>query len=276
MSRVLPLISTDITLSIPCLSLERTLDCGQAFRWRVLADGSWEGVVRGKVLRLSQKGDTITFHHTTPQDMALYWNDYFDLHRDYQAIDWLLCRDERLRMAADDARGIRILRQEPWEALCTFILSQNNNIPRIKGIVERLCRDLGEDLGQGYFAFPTPERLAACQPEDLAGARCGFRTKYLLDAARRVADGEIDLAALYTLPIDEARERLKSLYGVGVKVAECALLYGFGRLECFPMDVWMKRVMAALFPGGLPSEFAPIAGIAQQYLFHYGRIHKIK
>ena len=266
----------DITLSIPCFSLERTLDCGQAFRWRTLADGSWEGIVRGKVLRLSQKGDSITFHHTTPQDMALYWNDYFDLARDYEAIDRLLCRDERLRMAANDARGIRILRQEPWEALCTFILSQNNNIPRIKGIVERLCRDLGENLGEGHFAFPTPERLADCQPEDLAGARCGFRTKYLLETARRLTSGKIDLASFYTLPVDEARQQLQSLYGVGAKVAECTLLYGFGRLECFPMDVWMKRVMAALFPNGLPCEFAQVAGIAQQYLFHYGRIHKIK
>lgn len=276
MTSVFPFSIPDITLFIPCFSLERTLDCGQAFRWRALPDGSWKGIVRGKVLRLSQKGDAVTFHHTTPQDMTLYWNDYFDLHRDYPSIDRLLCRDERLRIAADDARGIRILHQEPWETLCTFILSQNNNIPRIKGIVECLCRDLGEKLGEEQFAFPSPERLAACRPEELAGARCGFRTKYLLDAARRIASGEIDLLSLYTLPIHEARERLQSLYGVGAKVAECVLLYGFGQLECFPMDIWMNRVMAALFPDGLPSTFTPIAGIAQQYLFHYGRIHKIK
>ena len=276
MSLVYSLTSTDITLSVPCFSLERTLDCGQAFRWRALEDGLFEGVVHGKVLRLSQQEDKITFYRTTPQDMALYWNDYFDLPRDYEAIDRLLCRDDRLRTAAADARGIRLLRQEPWEALCTFILSQNNNIPRIKGIVERLCRDLGQEVEEGYFAFPTPERLAGCRPEDLASARCGFRTKYLLDAARRVAGGAIDLASLYAMPIDEARANLQTIYGVGAKVAECTLLYGFGRLECFPMDVWMKRVMASLFPDGLPADFTQIAGVAQQYLFHYGRIHKIK
>ena len=158
----------------------------------------------------------------------------------------------------------------------SFILSQNNNIPRIKGIVERLCRDLGQPLGDGHYAFPTAERLAACSQEELAGARCGFRTKYLLDAARRVADGRLVLREFYTMPIDEAREQLQSIYGVGTKVAECVLLYGFGRMECFPMDVWMKRVMASLFPDGLPAEFTLVAGIAQQYLFHYGRLHKIK
>lgn len=266
----------DIALQIPCFSLERTLDCGQAFRWKALGDGSFEGVAHGKLLRVAQRREHVLFLDTSLTDMALYWTDYFDLNRDYEAIDRLLCRDERLRTAALDARGIHILRQEPWEALCTFILSQNNNIPRIKGIVERLCRDLGEPLGQGHYAFPTAERLAGCSPEDLAGARCGFRTKYLLDAARRVADGEIVLRDFYSLPIDEARERLQSIYGVGVKVAECVLLYGFGRMECFPMDVWMKRVMASLFPNGLPTEFSPVAGIAQQYLFHYGRLHKIK
>ena len=266
----------DIALQIPCFSLERTLDCGQAFRWKALGDGSFEGVAHGKLLRVAQQDEQVLFLDTSLTDMALYWTDYFDLNRDYEAIDHLLCRDERLRTAALDARGIHILRQEPWEALCTFILSQNNNIPRIKGIVERLCRDLGEPLGQGHYAFPTAERLAGCSPEDLAGARCGFRTKYLLDAARRVADGEIVLRDFYSLPIDEARERLQSIYGVGVKVAECVLLYGFGRMECFPMDVWMKRVMASLFPNGLPTKFSPVAGIAQQYLFHYGRLHKIK
>ncbi len=276
MSLQLQTSSADITLSIPCFSLERTLDCGQAFRWRRLENGMFEGVAKGRVLRLSQRGESVTFHNTTPQDMALYWNDYFDLARDYEAIDRLLCRDERLHMAAQDARGIRILRQEPWEALCTFILSQNNNIPRIKGIVERLCRGFGQRLGAEDYAFPTPERLAGCRAEDLSEVRCGFRTKYLLDAARRVANGEIALLDFYTMPVEQAREALQTLYGVGSKVAECTLLYGFGRLECFPMDVWMKRVMAALFPDGLPAEFSPVAGIAQQYLFHYGRIHKIK
>jgi len=175
-----------------------------------------------------------------------------------------------LRAATQFSPGIRVLRQDGWEALCTFILSQNNNISRIKGLVGRLCEHFGRPI-PGGFDFPTPERLAALSVLDLEPVRCGFRAKYIIDAAKAVSGGRFDLSAIYTLPIDEAFAALQSIHGVGPKVAHCALLFGFGRTECLPVDVWMRRAMDAWFPQGLPEEIQPVAGIAQQYIFHYAR-----
>ena len=155
--------------------------------------------------------------------------------------------------------------------MCSFIISQNNNIPRIKGIIERLCTFFGEDLGGGDFSFPSAERLAVLSEQDLAPIRSGFRAKYILDAARRVASGETELEKVAAMPIDEARAELQKIKGVGPKVAECALLYGFGRAEAFPVDVWVKRIMQELYPEGLPACTENVEGIAQQYLFHWRR-----
>lgn len=179
-----------------------------------------------------------------------------------------------LQEAAQYASGIRILRQDPWEALCSFILSQNNHIPRIRGMIARLCETLGDPLDTGTdFDFPTPEKLAGCSPDDLAPIRAGFRTRYLLDAAQRVARGEVDLTACQTLPLPEARQMLQQIHGVGPKVAECILLYGCHRLEAFPLDVWMLRAMETWFPGQSAADFGPYAGVAQQLIFHYSRMH---
>ena len=164
-----------------------------------------------------------------------------------------------------------MLRQQPWEALCTFIISQNNNIPRITGIVGRMCAAFGRPLGGGWHAFPTPEAIAALAPDALAPLRAGFRARYLVDAARRVVSGEVDLEALGTLPLDEAQAMLTRITGVGVKVAACTLLYGCGRVECVPVDVWMRRVLDRLYPGGIPACTYGYEGIAQQYLFHCAR-----
>ena len=251
-------------------SLADTLCCGQCFRWQGPdAEGWYMGVAGGRVCRVRQETRGILLD--APPSDEVFWHNYFDCGTSYAAIRQALCTDETLRRAAQYAPGIRVLRQDGWEALCTFIISQNNNIPRIKGIVERLCALLGEPLAGGLTAFPTPERLSGLSPEALAPLRAGFRAAYLLDAAKRVATGQLPLAALYTLPIDEARAALQTIHGVGPKVAECALLYGFARMECFPMDVWMKRAMAALFPHGLPENARAHAGIAQQYIFHYAR-----
>ena len=159
-----------------------------------------------------------------------------------------------------------------WETLCSFIISQNNNIKRIKGIIERLCRLFGQPIGDsGFFSFPTPETLAAATAEHLAPLRCGFRARYLIDAAQKVCYGQVRLDAIPSMPMEEARRELMQICGVGPKVADCVLLFGFHRLECCPMDVWMKRVFAVLYPNGLPDCARDFAGIAQQYLFHYAR-----
>lgn len=252
-------------------ALSETLDCGQAFRWRQREDGCWEGVAGGRYLCLESQGEDI-FLQAVPEADLPFWRQYFDLERDYEELAVLFRKNPCLRRALAFCPGIRVLRQEPWEALCTFILSANNNIPRIKGIVERLCQGWGEAVpGTGLPAFPKPEALAPLGEEDLAPLRAGWRSAYLLDAARQVAGGRLDLEETASLPTQEAEARLLEVKGVGKKVAQCVLLFGFGRVECIPMDVWMKRVMAELYPRGFPGYLRPYGGIAQQVLFHYYR-----
>lgn len=152
-----------------------------------------------------------------------------------------------------------------------FIISQNNNIPRIKGIVERLCRTFGQPLKNDDYGFPSPRDLAGLDESALSPLRCGWRAGYILDAARRVYSGEIKLDEVAAMPIDKARKTLMLIRGVGPKVAECVLLYGMGRYQAFPLDVWMKRAMSNLFPDLSPHSFGKYAGIAQQYIFHYIR-----
>ena len=182
-----------------------------------------------------------------------------------------------LTRAAACAGGIRILRQEPWETLCSFIISQNNNIPRIKGIVERLCRTYGDPIGTPrgvFYSFPGPERLARLSVDEIFALRVGFRAKYISDAARKVASGEVDLGEVAALPTPEAAEALRRISGVGPKVAACALLFGFDRGDSFPVDVWVRRVLAKYYPDGFdPAALGDRAGIAQQYLFYYERYH---
>jgi N-glycosylase/DNA lyase len=254
------------------LDLRETLGCGQSFRWRERDDGGFDGVVRGSAAVVRMDGDSLVID-TEDADRAM-WADYFDLGLDYGAIRQNLASLHPVMAdAARYAPGIRILRQEPFEALITFIISQNNNIKRIAGIVERLCEGFGERFGENLYAFPTAEMLAQLEPDDLAPIRAGFRHRYIIDAAQKVNSGAVDLEALRGVPYDEARQSLMQITGVGVKVADCALLYGLHRLEGFPLDVWMKRAMATLFDGLDPKAFGEYAGIAQQYIFHYARMH---
>lgn len=250
------------------LNLALTLDCGQAFRWIQKPNGAWHAVVSGRAVDITQDGERITVFGDTDER---FWRTYLDLDRDYGAICEKLKTDRWLNRAIKEYSGIRILRQDTWEALCSFIISQNNNIPRIKGIIERLCTAFGDDLGNGDFGFPSAERLAKCSVDDLAPLRSGFRAKYIIDAAQKVADGTIDLDILTTENMDVCRAELIKIKGVGAKVAECTLLYGCGRIEAFPVDVWVKRIMAELYPEGLPECTFGIEGIAQQFLFHWRR-----
>ena len=255
------------------LDLAQTLDCGQSFRWTQQADGSFSGVAFGRRVSVSLDGDRFFIRGASAEDFEKYWRGYFDLDLDYGNIrSSIAALHPVLFEAARYAPGIRILRQEPWEALCTFIISQNNNIKRIKGIVDRLCESFGEDIGGG-FAFPSAEALARLSPDTLAPLRAGFRNRYIIDAAQKVASGEVDLEACRTLEYEQARRELMKITGVGVKVADCTLLFGLHRIEAFPVDVWMKRALKTLFPGMTPADFGEYAGIAQQYIFHYSRMH---
>lgn len=254
-----------------CFNLDLTLDCGQAFRWQKISDGEWHGVAGGRALTVAQRGNETIFSCPGESDFDAFWYDYFDLGTDYVSICNRLCTDPHLSTAVTECNGIRILRQEPWEALCSFIISQNNNIPRIKGIVSRLCETLGEPLGNGDYAFPTPQSIEAAGIAALKPLRAGFRDKYIFDAACKVASGEVDLQKCLELPLDEAEKELIKIKGVGAKVAQCTLLYGLGKKNAFPVDVWVRRVMAELYPDGLPECTAGAEGIAQQYLFHWRR-----
>ena len=254
------------------LDLLQTLDCGQSFRWEESENGI-TGIAFGRRVTLKLDGESLYFYGATAEDVEKIWKPYLDLELDYGKIRREIAEIHPvLKEASAYAPGIRILRQEPWEALCTFIISQNNNIGRIKGIVARLCESFGEDIGGGY-AFPTAEVLSKLEPEELAPLRAGFRDKYILDAARKVASGEVDLEICRTLPYDGARAELMKIKGVGVKVADCTLLFGMHRIEAFPVDVWMKRALEKLFPGMTAADFGEYAGIAQQYIFHYSRMH---
>lgn len=254
------------------LDLAQTLDCGQSFRW-VENDGKFSGVAYGKKLDIYYDGDDLCLDNTTAEDFENIWKDYLDLELDYGKIrDEISGLHPVLKEACAYAPGIRILRQEPWEALCTFIISQNNNIKRIKGIVERLCESFGEKTDD-YYTFPSAERLAELSPDDLAPIRAGFRNKYIIDAAKKVSGGEVELEKCRTLEYEKARSELMKIKGVGVKVADCTLLFGLHRVEAFPVDVWMKRAMEKLFPGMTEKDFGDYAGIAQQYIFHYSRMH---
>lgn len=256
------------------LDLAQTLDCGQSFRWVEKEDGGFHGVAFGRAADVYLDGDLLRIDGCTKEDYQNIWESYFDLTLDYGKIREDISRIHPvLAEASSYAPGIRILRQEPFEALCTFIISQNNNIKRIKGIVQRLCENFGERIQDNDYAFPTAERLAELQEEDLAPLRAGFRNRYLIDGARKVVSGQVDLEKCRTLPYEEARKELMQIVGVGVKVADCTLLFGLHRVESFPLDVWMKRAMKVLFPAMKPEDFGEYAGIAQQYIFHYCRMH---
>lgn len=251
--------------------LKQTLCCGQAFRWKELDDGSFLGIVGEKSGHISQIPQGILFYDIDQAEFEQVWYDYFDLGRNYAQVKKQLSSDPIFSKAITYAPGLRVLKQDRWEALCSFIISQNNNVKRIQGIVQRLCETFGQPIGNGFYTFPSAQVLAAASLQDLEPLRAGFRAKYLMDAAQKVASGEVRIELLTEMPIEEARTELMKIKGVGIKVAECALLYGCGRMECFPVDVWIKRAMECLFPNGLPACAQDCAGIAQQYLFHYAR-----
>jgi len=254
--------------------LVKTFECGQCFRWNADENGVYTGVAYGRAARLRRVGSSV-FISGSLADFDTVWRGYFDLDRDYGEIQRKLCVDDYMREVITFGSGIRILRQDSWEALCSFIISQCNNIPRIKKIIATLCREFGERLDfdvAPLYSFPTAENLASMSTEDLAPLRCGYRAEYILYAARAVAEKTLDLEALSRGTTEHARHSLKTVHGVGDKVADCTLLFGLNMLDAFPLDVWMKRAVAERYgPGFDPGVFSPYAGLAQQYIFYHAR-----
>ncbi len=252
-----------------CFDVSLSVDCGQAFRWILCEDGAWSGVVKGKELKIKQDAEKIILFNTTKEDYNNLWREYFDMGRDYKSII-ASYNDENLATACREYNGIHILKQDEWEAICSFIISANNNIPRIKGIIERLCENFGEKIGNRY-SFPSAEAVAKLSIDDLGVIRSGFRAKYIIDAAIKISSGEVDIEKIKKMDFENAKNELLKIKGVGEKVAQCALLYGFGRIQAFPVDVWVKRIVEELYPNGLPECIRGTEGIAQQYLFHWRR-----
>ncbi len=244
------------------LSLKDTLLSGQCFRVKE-CNGFWT-VKAG--IGTSFRTLVVRQEDLSPITEDPFWSNYFDLDFDYSSLKAYFSKlSPIMEKACSYAPGIRILNQDPWEALCSFVVSQNNNIKRIMSLVEKLC------VSYGQGGFPTSKVLAKAKEEDLRALGLGFRAPYVINTARAVEEGRIDLEGLKNIGIDKAREELMAVKGIGPKVANCALLFGCHRLDCFPMDVWMKRAMATFFPGQNESIFGPYAGVAQQYIFHYAR-----
>lgn len=258
----------------------QTFDCGQTFRFEKVSEDTVEGVAHGRLLRLTQTGDTVRINCTV-EEFEVVWKHYLTLDRDYGKINSFFTEgnDRVLKEAALYGKGIRILRQDPWEALCSFIISQNNNIPRIKKIINSLSEKFGEPFefeGKTYYSFPTANALAKAGQDEIFALKTGFRAKYIVNAAEKVVSGEIDLERIASLPTSDALTSLLKVKGVGPKVASCALLFGFDKTDAFPIDVWVKKVFAKYYPDGFDVvSFGENAGIAQQYLFYYERWQNI-
>lgn len=254
------------------LDLEKTFECGQCFRWNAQSDGSYYGLAMGQCARLWQQGDDVFIRSGADE---AFWRRYFDMERNYERISRDFYDGGYLQRCTEYGMGIRILRQEPWEALCSFIISQCNNIKRIKGIVERLCTLYGDELefeGRRFHSFPGAEKLASLSVDELAPLRCGYRAEYIITAARAVAEGSLDLESLIGSDWQQAKRKLMELRGIGEKVANCVVLFGLYHMEAFPVDVWIRRALKEHFPPEFkPETLGSCAGLAQQYIFYYAR-----
>ncbi len=255
-------------------------ECGQCFRWNCDENGVYTGVSGGKVCRV--KGREIICKDEDNE----YFREYFSLDTDYNKIcDTLIGIDEKLQPCIEFGGGIRILKQDVWETIVSFIISANNNIPRIKKIVEGLCRLFGEEIKDGdevFYSFPTPESLAKATEEDLASLKAGYRDKYILDAARKVASGEVDLEELPKMPDEELKKTLMKIKGVGGKVADCIMLFSLERFSVFPVDVWIKRIITEIYgvedkkiQTYVSEKYGELSGYAQQYLYYYYRSKRL-
>lgn len=257
--------------------IEKTFECGQCFRFDKMGD-SYIGIVGEKRLILTQKQNDVEINITKKEFDEKFYH-YFDFERDYKAIESAFEKDKVLKNTIKTSSGIRILKQDPFETMISFIISASNNIPRIKKIIGLLCQNFGvrhvDEMGE-YFSFPSAKTLAELKIEDLSVIKAGYRDKYILDCAKKVDLGEIDILSLFNIGYDDARKELLKINGVGPKVADCILLFAFGYIESFPKDTWIKKALFELYNQKSDDniDFYGYGGIAQQYLFYYMRQKK--
>lgn len=267
--------NTIVYKNITSFDPRQTFNCGQCFRWDVYEKG-FRGFA-GEYLCYVwvEDGNLYIKSLTSVNDIkafADFMHHYLALDVDYDAIKEKFSADPVMKDAIAYSQGIRVMNQPFFETLITFIISQNNNIPRIKKIVDALSATYGTKVGDVY-AFPTAEQLADVTQEDFAELRVGFRAKYLTDAMDKIKNGVITEQAIRTMDYDTAAKYLMQIKGVGPKVADCVLLFSCEKYESLPKDVWIKRALAELFPDGLPQCIQGLEGIAQQYIFNYARFN---
>ncbi len=272
--------------NLPRLNIFKTFDCGQCFRFDPVSKFGhryeFGGVAFGKYVVFAQDNDTeIIVYGATKEDFQRIWAKFLSLDVDYEEIDASInkaIKSEHLALATEYSYGIRILRQDMWEVLCSFIISQNNNIPRIKKIISSLSEKYGEKIdfyGEAHYSFPTAEALVKAGVDGLFALKTGFRAKYIFDASSKVASGEISLDKVKESDFETSLAILSRIKGVGLKVASCALLFGFEKTEAFPIDVWMKRAIETRFDGNFDHKaLGKNAGIAQQYIFYYEKYNQ--
>ena len=273
-------------------NLKDIFECGQCFRWNKQEDGSYTGIWKENVLNIAQESNKIIFKGICESgDIEKEIKEYFDLDRDYEEIKEKLAKiDENMKLSINYGKGIRILNQDLWETIISFIISANNNIPRIKGIIERLSKKYGKEIkwnDESYYTFPTPQELKNVTVEEYRNIGLGFRDIRLYETTKMINEKAIDLEELKQNPnTQEVREKLLALSGVGPKVADCILLFStLKRFEVFPIDVWVRRVMNELYIKKEDEtkvskkeieklayeKFGNLAGMAQQYLFYWRR-----
>ncbi len=276
--------------NIDSFKLEDIFECGQCFRWDRQEDGSYIGVIKNGVLKVSKQGKSVAFEGVLEGDINSIVYDYFDLETNYNDFkDRLSKIDDNMKRSIEFGNGIRILNQDLWEMVISFIISANNNIPRIKGIINRISEKVGQKVtwnGKDYFLFPSPEELSKLSVADLRALGTGFRDKRIYNTTQMVINKEINLDSLIKIKsTEEIRNELLKLDGVGEKVADCILLFALHRFDTFPVDVWVRRVMNVLYIHNEDetkvnkkqirevaySLFGEIEGMAQQYLFYWAR-----
>lgn len=277
--------------NIKSFELADIFDCGQCFRWNKQKNGSYTGVFKGNVMNVQKEDNILTFKGICNGDIKEIVEDYFDLNRNYEEIKEQLSKiDENVKTSIEYGQGIRILNQDLWEMIISYIISANNNIPRIKGIIDRISKNYGKEIewnGEKYYTFPTPEELKDVTIEDYRKLGAGFRDVRLYETVQAVLDKKVNLKQMQNNPNTlEVREQLLTLSGVGPKVADCILLFStLKRFEAFPIDVWVRRVMNELYLKNedetkvnkkeleklAHEKFGNLAGIAQQYLFYWKR-----
>lgn len=272
-------------------NIKQILECGQCFRWEKVGELDYIGVAHGRVIEVIQEDDKVTILNTNEEDFNNIWLDYFDLKRDYSEIKSGLAHDEILGKSVEYGYGIRLLNQEHFELLISFIISARNSIPSIMKTIKKISEKWGTPIeykGNTYYTFPTPEQLKDATEEEIKETGASFRSKYIVDTIAKVNENsyDFDLERISKLNADECHAALQNFKGVGSKVADCIMLFSMRKYSAFPVDVWVKRAMIFFYGAEDASlnkirifardKFGELAGFAQQYLFYYARENKIK